>query len=81
MIKFLHPFTKYYIYITDMLKARESQGQVLDSLKESPIQKECDALKQVILSNRKKHNVRRSLLRDHTLSGAVLPQHVAGRGA
>ena len=34
-------------------KAKESQGQILDSLKESPIQKECDALKQVILSNRK----------------------------
>ena len=27
----------------------ESQGQVLDSLKDSPIQKECDALKQTIL--------------------------------
>ena len=37
------------------MNAGESQGQVLDSLKESPIQKECDALKQVILSNRKKH--------------------------
>jgi len=50
-------------YKTDVISQAgvESQGQVLDSLKESPIQKECDALKQVILSNRKKHNVRRSL--------------------
>jgi len=38
---------------TLVLSIQESQGQILDSLKESPIQKECDALKQVILSNRK----------------------------
>ena len=31
------------------MNASESQGQVLDSLKDSPIQKECDALKQAIL--------------------------------
>ena len=45
------------IYLKKALKKtpylQESQGQILDSLKESPIQKECDALKQVILSNRK----------------------------
>ena len=37
------------IYLKKALKKtpylQESQGQILDSLKESPIQKECDALK------------------------------------
>ena len=32
-----------------LFRISESQGQVLDSLKDSPIQKECDALKQAIL--------------------------------
>ena len=38
-------------YKTDVISQAgvESQGQVLDSLKDSPIQKECDALKQAIL--------------------------------
>ena len=31
--------------IADSARIIESQGQVLDSLKDSPIQKECDALK------------------------------------